>query len=215
MNVFQAQRRPENGPKPHQMRQQGLIPMALISRDHGTTLLQATKADVHHALRHLDGHGGIELEIGEEKTKRKVIVKHVDNFPLKGGIINLTLQEVTARDVVKLDVSVIATKHGEDEQGTVLTQPTSHIKLQGKMSDMPAHVEVDVSGLEVGHHINAGDVELPNGVKLVSSPDATLFSMQILKAVSLEPDLPAEPIEGEGAQPAAAAEESATEEAAE
>jgi large subunit ribosomal protein L25 len=206
MSVFQAQRRPENCPKPHQMRRQGLIPMALISRDHGTTLLQAKAADVHHALRHLDGHGGIELAIDEDKTKLKVIVKQVDNFPLKGGVINLTLQEVSAKDVMKLDVSVTPINHGEDEQGTVLTQPTTHIKIQGKMSDMPSHIEVDVSGLEVGHHINAGDVELPNGIKLVSSPDATLFSLQVLKAVSLEPDLPAEPIEGEAADAAATAE---------
>lgn len=201
MSTFLAQRRPDNSPKPHQMRRQGLIPMALISRDHGTTLLQATKADVHHALRHLDGHGGIELEIAEEKAKLKVIVKHVDNFPLQGGIINLTLQEVSARDVVKMDIAVMAINHGEDEQGTVLTQPTSHIKLQGKMSDMPAHVEVDVASLEVGHHINAGDIELPNGIKLISSADATLFSMQVLKAVSLEPDVPSEPIEGEASAP--------------
>jgi large subunit ribosomal protein L25 len=157
-------------------------------------------------LRHLDGHGGIELAIDDDKTKLKVIVKQVDNFPLKGGVINLTLQEVSAKDVMKLDVSVVPINHGEDEQGTVLTQPTTHIKIQGKMSDMPSSIEVDVSGLEVGHHINAGDVELPEGVKLISSADATLFSLQVLKAVSLEPDLPAEPVEGEEPESAPSAE---------
>lgn len=197
MSVFVAQRRPADSPKPHQMRRAGIIPMALVSKDQGTTLLQATRADVLQALRHLDGHGGIELEIAEEKGKKKVIVKHVDNDPLKGGIINLTLQEVSARDVVKLDVSVIPINHGEDEQGTVLTQPTTQVKLQGRMSDMPAHLEVDVSGMEVGTHINASDLVLPEGVKLISSPDATIFSMQVLKAVSLEPETTTEPIPGE------------------
>lgn len=197
MSTFRAQRRPENSRKPHQMRREGIIPMALISRDQGTTLLQASKADVQYALKHLDGHGGIELEIDEEKSNRKVIVKHVDNDPLKGGIINLTLQEVSARDVVKLDVQVVPINHGVDEQGTVLTQPTTHVKVQGRMSDLPSSLEVDVANLEVGHHINAGDIELPKGVKLVSSPDATLFSMQVLKAVSLEPEVAEEPVEGE------------------
>ena len=197
MSIFQAQRRPEKALKPHQMRREGIIPMALISRDHGTSLLQAKRTDVHYALRHLDGHGGIELEIEDEKGKKKVIVKNVENNPLKGGILSVTLQEVSAKDVVKLDVSVVPINHGEDEQGTVLTQPTTHVKLQGKMSDMPSVIEVDVSTLEVGHHINAGDVTLPDGVKLLSSADATLFSMQVLKAVSLEPEVSEEPVEGE------------------
>lgn len=174
--------------------------MALISRDHGTTLLQAKKVDVMHALRHLDGHGGIELEIADDKVKKKVIVKQVDNNPLKGGVFNVTLQEVTAKDVVKMDVTVVAIHAKEDEQGTVLTQPTTHIKIQGKMSDIPTSVEVDVSGLEVGHHINAGDVQLPEGVKLISSADATLFSLQVLRAISLEPEAVVEPVEG--AEPA-------------
>ena len=203
MSVFQAERRPEKGLKPHQMRRDGIIPMALISRDHGTSLLQAKRVDVQHALRHLDGHGRIDLEIGDEKTKKKVMVKHVENNPLRGGILTVTLQEVTLKDVVKLDVSVLSINHGEDDKGTVLTQPTTHVKLQGEMGKMPAHLEIDVSKLEVGHHINAGDAELPEGVKLISSPDATLFSMQVLKAVSLEPETATESVEGEAPTEAA------------
>jgi large subunit ribosomal protein L25 len=212
MSTFQAQRRPEKALKPHQMRRNGIIPMALISRDHGTTLLQASRTDVQRALRHLDGHGGIDLEIEDEKGKKKVIVKHVENNPLHGGILTVTLQEVSAKDVVKLDVSVIAVNQRADEQGTVLTQPTTQVRLQGKMSDIPSNIEVDVSHLEVGHHVNAGDIALPDGVKLLSSPDATLFSMQVLKAVSLEPELAEEPVEGEAPAEEPETESGATEE---
>jgi large subunit ribosomal protein L25 len=212
MSVFQAQRRPEKSPKPHQMRRDGVIPMALISKGEGTTLLQANRTDVQHALRHLDGHGRIDLEIADEKGKKKVIVKHVDNNPLHGGILSVTLQEVGDKDVVKLDITVISINVPEDLEGVVLNQPTTHVKLQGRMADIPGHIEVDVSGLEVGHHINAGDVTLPDGVKLISSPDATLFSMQVLRAVSLEPDVPIEPIEGEEPAEAAAEPEAASEE---
>lgn len=200
MGTFQAQRRPEDAPKPHQMRRQGWIPMALISRDHGTTLLQAQRTEVNRALHHLDGHGRIDLAVDDDKKTRKVIVKQVDHNPLQGGILNVTLQEVSDKDVVKLDVAVIPIGHSEDSegQGAVLTQPTTHVKVQGKMGDLPAHLEVDVSGLHIGEHINAGDIKLPDGVKLISSADATLFSLQILRAVSLEPEVPTEPIEGEG-----------------
>jgi large subunit ribosomal protein L25 len=80
------------------------------------------------------------------------------------------------------------------------------------MSDIPSNIEVDVSHLEVGHHVNAGDIALPDGVKLLSSPDATLFSMQVLKAVSLEPELAEEPVEGEAPAEEPETEAGATEE---
>jgi len=199
MSSFQAQRRNGESGKPHQLRRRGLIPMALNSHGQGTILLQAERTEVQRALRHLDGHGRIDLVVDGEGKPKKVIVKQVDNDPLHGGILNVALQEVSDKDVVKLDVPVISVGHSADAEGlgAVLNQPTTHIKLQGRMADLPAHVEVDVSGLEVGHHINAGDIKLPDGVKLMSSPDATLFGVQVLRAVSLEPELPVEPIEGE------------------
>ncbi len=188
MNVFHAEKRPDTPLKPHQMRRQGVIPMALISRDHGASLLQANRQDVQGALRSLDGHGRIDLEIGEQKTKKRVIVKQVDNDPLHGGILNVVLQEVSNKDVVKIDVPVLSIDNSEDERGVMLTQPTTHLKLQGPMGNLPAHIEVDVTKLEAGSHINAGDIELPEDVKLISSPDATVFSRQVVKAVSLEPE---------------------------
>jgi len=187
---FEALRRPERSEKPHQMRRRGWIPMALVTRDHSTTLLQAKSSEVQKALKSLDGHGRIDLSIEGEKGAKKVIVKQVDNSPLFGGILNVTLQEVSDKDVVKLDVPVVAIGHSEEAEGkgVVLTQPTTHIKLQGKMADLPAHIEVDVSKINVGEHINAGDIELPDGIKLVSSADATLFGIQVLRAVSLQPE---------------------------
>ena len=190
MSNFEALRRPERSEKPHQMRRRGWIPMALVTRDHSTTLLQAKSSEVQKALKSLDGHGRIGVSIEGEKGAKKVIVKQVDNSPLFGGILNVTLQEVSDKDVVKLDVPVVAIGHSEEAEGkgVVLTQPTTHIKLQGKMADLPAHIEVDVSKINVGEHINAGDIELPDGIKLVSSADATLFGIQVLRAVSLQPE---------------------------
>mgnify|MGYP001128863975 CR=1 FL=1 len=190
MSNFEALRRPERSEKPHQMRRRGWIPMALVTRDHSTTLLQAKSSEVQKALKSLDGHGRIGVSIEGEKGAMKVIVKQVDNSPLFGGILNVTLQEVSDKDVVKLDVPVVAIGHSEEAEGkgVVLTQPTTHIKLQGKMADLPAHIEVDVSKINVGEHINAGDIELPDGIKLVSSADATLFGIQVLRAVSLQPE---------------------------
>jgi large subunit ribosomal protein L25 len=164
--------------------------MALIGRDNSTTLIQATETDLRKAMAAADGLGRLDLEMAGEKKPRKVMVKHIEKNYIHQQILCATLVEVSADDIVKLDLPVVPINVPEDFEGggLSLTHPTDHIKVRGKMSSMPERIEVDLSHLEVGHHINAGDVQLPEGIELISSSDATLFSLQVLRAVSLEPE---------------------------
>jgi large subunit ribosomal protein L25 len=198
MSVLQVERRTSG--KPAQLRKQGLLPMALVERNHTTTLIQARETDLRKAMATADGLGRLDLEIAGEKKARKVMVKQVDKDFIDQQILCVTLVEVSMDDVVKLDLPVLGINVPEDFEGhgLSLTHPTDHIKVRGKMSAMPERLEVDLSHLEVGHHINAGDVALPDGVELISSADATLFSLQVLKAASLEPEAAAEEVAAEG-----------------
>jgi large subunit ribosomal protein L25 len=154
--------------------------MALVERSHETMLIQAPLAELRKAMRQADGLGRLDLQIDGEQGSRKAIVKHVEQDYLKHELLHVTLQEVTDDDQVKLDVPVVAL--GEPaamaEGDLLLTAVTDHVKLRGRLADMPDHVEVDVSGLEVGHHIEAKDINLPSGIELMSSSDATLFSLR-------------------------------------
>jgi large subunit ribosomal protein L25 len=155
----------------------------------------------------------LDLEISGEKKARKVIVKQIDKDFVHQQILCVTLVEVSADDIVKIDVPIVAVNVPEDFEGhgLSLTHPTSRIQLRGKMSAMPERIEVDLSTLEVGHHINAGDVQLPEGVELLSSADATLFSLQHLKAASLESDAVEAEVVEEGAEASGEAAEAVAE----
>jgi len=199
MSVLQVEARTAG--KPAQLRRKGILPMALVERNRTTRMIQASEADLRKAMYHADGLGRLDIEIAGEKKPRKVMVKQIDKDFLKQQILCVTLVEVSADDVVKLDIPVLAINVPENFEGAGLSlmHPTSHVKVRGKMSAMPERIDVDLSHLEVGHHINAGDVELPEGIELLSSPDATLFSLQVLKAASLEPEVVEVEAEGETA----------------
>lgn len=189
--------------------------MALVGRDRTTMLIQAPEIDLRKAMAGADGLGRLDVEVAGEKKARKVMLKFIDKDFVKQQILCATLVEVSADDVVKIDVTVYATNVPEDFEGHGLsfTQPTNQVKVRGKMSVLPERIDVDVSHLEVGHHISAGDLHLPEGVELLSSPDSTIFSLAHLKAASLEPETG---VEGEeaaaGEEGAAPAEESSEEE---
>jgi len=188
MSIFQVAKRKPGVDKPQHLRKRGLLPIALVERSHETVPLQASMVDLRQALSHLDSHGRVELQIEGEKKARSAIVKQIDHDPVKHGLIHLTLQEVADDDMVKVDVPVIAIGHSADTEaaGITLQTVTDHIKLKGKVVDIPEKIEVDISNLSVGEHIAAGDVQLPDGLELISAPDATLFSIAVIRAIAIE-----------------------------
>jgi large subunit ribosomal protein L25 len=189
MAALQAELRDSNKTKPAHLRRAGMIPLALTRRDHTTITLQAPIDELKAAIKHADGHGRFEIKLSGGDTI-KVILKQQAYDWLHHKPLSATLQEVGEDDVLKLDVMVtsVGTPQSVKDGEAMLTQPTAHVKLRGKVADMPEQIEVDVSGLGVGDSISAHELELPEGVDLISSGEATLFVCQVIKAIT-EADL--------------------------
>lgn len=214
MPPLNAEIRDPKKTKPTHLRRAGLIPLALTRRDHTTINLQASTDELKKAIKEADGHGRFELKLSEKDTI-KVILKQQTFDWLHHKPLSATLQEVGEDDVLKLDVMVVSvgTPEAVSLGEAMLTSPTTHVKLKGKVANMPEHLEVDVSHLTVGDSIHASQITFPEGVELISSPEATLFTVQIVKTLT-EADLTPQ-IEGEpeaGAAEEAASEETNTEE---
>lgn len=202
MSVLNATKR--GATKPHVLRRTGMVPMALIERGHENHLIQAKADELRHALAHAHGAGIIDLAIEGEKTHRNVIVKQVDHDAIRRVILNVTVMQVKMDDLITVDVAVhpIGTP-AEVEAGTaILNQPTTHLSIKAKVSDVPDFIEVDVSGMEVNTTISASELTLAPGLELMSSPESTVFTCSPPQVVVVD-----EPEEDESAEPALVGEE--------
>jgi large subunit ribosomal protein L25 len=170
--------------------------MALTRRDHTTIELQAPMLAVRRAAKGADDHGRFELRLPGEPPMM-VIIKHQEIDYIHHRPLHLALQEVSDEDVMRLDIPVVSigTPDAVTNSLAMLVQPTDHVKLRGRMKDMPEHLEADVSGMQIGDSIHAGDLTLPAGVELMSAPEATIFIVQVQKVVTVEEAVP----EGEAA----------------
>lgn len=185
MSVLHAKSRVQ-GPASQlkQLRKEGFVPIALIDNNRETVLIKAQAREARAAIAGAGGIGRLTLKIEGEQRDRNVIIKYVDLDTLLHQLVSVTLAEVREDEKIKVDLEVtpIGVPAAVAEGAATLTQPTSHVKLRGKVSDLPQKFEVDVSGMELHHAFTAHDLELPEGVELLSSPDATLFSVQLIKA---------------------------------
>ena len=189
MSAFQVSPRAARGEKPKHLRQKGLIPMVVIDREHKAQNVKAPLAALRAAVRGADSHGVIELQMEGETAVRKVMLKSIDGDTLARQVLCATFQEVNESDMVKVDVPIVAIGHipeAEGEENLMLTAVTAVLHIRAKVSDLPDHIEVDVSKLGIGEHISAGDIALPPGVESLSSADAILFTVSRVAEPVLE-----------------------------
>lgn len=153
--------------------------------------------------------------LGEKESKPiPVLIKSVQVHPLTNKVIHLDLLKVSLTHKIKVHLPVIlkGEAKGKDE-GAVLEQILREIEVEGLPLDIPKKLEVDISGLEVGHSIHAKDLLSGEKIKITTDPEATIAALVIKKEeepeegeseeeVSAEPEVIKEkkPAQGEEAQ---------------
>jgi len=134
----------------------------------------------------LDGlPGGAEL----------ALPKAVQRDPLKGFLEHVDLLIVARGEKVTVEVPVHIS--GEILPGGLLDQQLVQIPIEAEATRIPQAVEVDLTGMDVGASVHAGDLKLPRGSTLATDPD--MLVLHVIAAPT------AEQMEAEIGVPAAAA----------
>ena len=172
--------------KPHQLRAQGVLPLAIVATNKETMLAQMDRAAFETAMGHTDGIAKFTAKLEGESKAFEVLVREVQKNPLSRRTIHAVLQRVSESDVLKVQVAIVI--HGDPEcvqKGrSTLTQVTDHVELKGELGKLPEHIEVDVSGLDDVDKISVADLKLPEGVECLTSMDATVVTTQTIRTAA-------------------------------
>lgn len=90
--------------------------------------------------------------------------------------------------------------------GGLLNVVNRQIEIECLPTEIPESITVDVSHLGIGDSVHVSEIQLPQGIKLISSPDLTIAVVNLAEEESLTPTPAAAATEAApGAAPAAAA----------
>jgi large subunit ribosomal protein L25 len=90
-----------------------------------------------------------------------VLIKETQKDPIKGDVLHLDLQQLSADTKIKLRVPVIIQGREKAETtDTVLQQQLMEIELQCLPKYIPQSIQVDVSELKLGENITIGDLDI-------------------------------------------------------
>ncbi|MFZ5518253.1 MAG: 50S ribosomal protein L25 [Candidatus Zhuqueibacterota bacterium] len=142
----------------------------------------------------------IDIQI-EKKKKRKAIIREVQTDPVKQNLVHVDVMGVNLKEKVTLAVPIrfVGEAVGVKTHGGILHQLMREIEVSCLPLDLPEHIEIDVSALNVGDLITVSAIHLEN-VEILGEPDqAIVHVITPTVAKSSETDL-SEVTEGEAGE---------------
>jgi len=146
---------------------------------------------LYHHLRNEKFHASI-LTLALDDKKEQVLLRAVNMHPFKTEVQHIDFQRVSADEKIHINVPLHFVKAENSpaikEQGGLITHVLNEIDIRCLPADLPEFVEVDLSGLSIGHSIHVRDLKLPKGVEsaLKGKANPTVASAQIPRAAIAE-----------------------------
>jgi large subunit ribosomal protein L25 len=157
----------------------------------------AISLDAHDLVEGLHhGHRLFDVKLG--RKKQKVLLKDIQYDYLGKDIIHIDLVRVDVSETVKVTVPIElkGTAKGTHEGG-IIEEHLDHLEIECKVSDIPEAIIVMVKEVGVGDTLHAGDIELPEGIKLATDASQVIVTCSLVAAAKsteeLEEEVPAAP----------------------
>ncbi len=169
------------------LRSTGNVPGVIYHRGEETIPVSVNEIALTKLVHSPESHI-IDLQFPDGKIKRSVI-KDVQFDPVTDRIIHTDFQLFSADEVVELvvPVSVTGNSIGVEKGGKLLISHHS-LTLKGKPDDMPDHLVIDVTNLQIGHSIHVSEIPMDNypGLSILDDPKTPVITVQGAKKDSEE-----------------------------
>ena len=194
----QVRKEQKKGPA-RRLRQQGLVPAIFYGGSTENIPLTVKSADLLKLHKEKKDHAFIKLIIddGGKKVEKLSLIKELQVQPLTGILYHADFYEVDMKKKLVFDVSLNFTgKAIGVENGGELQHIKRDIKVLCLPSDLPDHIDVDITPIEIGHSIKVKDIQLPENLTHLDPPEAAVVSVAAVKVVKVEAAAEEAPVEG-------------------
>ena len=158
------------------LRRQGLIPGVLYGKANKAFVVP--ERDLRIALTGPSGlHAIVDVVIEGQKAPHHAVLKDYQRHPVRGTITHVDFHEVRLDQPIQATVAVQFVGEAPGAKiGGVVQQVTRELHVEALPSAIPEHVEVDISGLELGDTLRLQDVALIEGVTFLDDPAETVIA---------------------------------------
>ena len=115
----------------------------------------------------------VELQIDGRTTR--TLIREIQRHPFKREILHVDFQELVAGELITVDVPIVLVGSPEGVRaGGTLDMVLREITVEVDPSNIPNHVDVDVTALGLNDSLHVRDLKVAEGVTILDDVDATI-----------------------------------------
>lgn len=187
---------------------EGKIPAIIYGGKKDPLSITLPHHKVTHALQSETFYASV-FTVDVDGKKEKVILKDLQRHPYKAQILHMDLQRVSATEAI---TKVIPVHYINEENapgikaGGLASHNVTEVEVKCLAKNLPTHIDVDVSTVDMEQTLHLSDLTLKEGVELTadisdSAHDHPIYSIHEPKAAAEPEEIAADDGENEDAKP--------------
>jgi large subunit ribosomal protein L25 len=154
----------------------GKIPAVLYGSGHDPVAIEVDPKQISRILFSETGHNTIfDVEVTGLPVAKAMIVDW-QREPIKDMLIHIDLKRIAMDKLLRVSVRVklLGIPAGVKQSGGILDQVMREVEIECLPADIPNHIDVDVSGLELYGALRVSDLPHSDKIAYLDKEDATV-----------------------------------------
>jgi large subunit ribosomal protein L25 len=158
------------------LRKEGIIPGVLYGNGQPRPIA-VPERDLRTAMTGPSGlHAILDVVLEGQKTVHPSILADYQQDPVRGTIAHIDLREVRLDQPITASVSVTLVGEAEGaKSGGVVSLVQRELNVEALPMEVPEHIDVDITALDVGDVLRLEDVRAPEGVTFLDDLHETVI----------------------------------------
>ncbi|HXV16842.1 MAG TPA: 50S ribosomal protein L25/general stress protein Ctc [Gemmatimonadaceae bacterium] len=157
------------------LRKDGRVPAVIYGHGREPQTLSINTRDLEKLLEHISAENTV-IDLDVDGTASRTLIREIQRHPFKRQILHVDFQELVAGEkvIVRVPVILIGVPDGVRMDGGILDQTMRELEVEVDPSNIPNHIEVDVTKMVIGSSLHVSDITLPEGVEVLAEEDASV-----------------------------------------
>jgi large subunit ribosomal protein L25 len=159
------------------LRAEGLVPGVLYGKGHARAIV-VPERELRAAVTGPSGlHAILDVVIEGQKTVHPSILAEYQQDPIRGTIAHIDLREVRLDQPIHATVAIqLVGEAAGVKTGGMLSLVARELHVEALPTDVPEHVDVDVTHMEVGDVLRLSDLPAIENVTVLDDPHETVIA---------------------------------------
>ncbi|WP_213805446.1 50S ribosomal protein L25 [Granulicella sp. dw_53] len=177
----------------------GKIPAVVYGAGQDAVAVTVDPKVITKILHSDSGHNTIfDLNV-EGASLVKAMIVDWQNEPIKGHLLHIDLKRIAMDKMMRVSVPIqlVGVPVGVKAQGGILEHVLREVEIECLPNDIPSHLDVDVSNLELNSAIHVSDLPHSGSIKFLGEEGATVAHVTSVKeeapaevvAAAVEPEV--------------------------